>query len=267
MTVATLSRIVEIADGLYPFDAAEPWDNCGIQIGDFDQAVHAIAFSLDPTPCAVAFAADHSCELLITHHPVILEPIRSIVPSNLSGKTLLAAARAGVAILSLHTNLDAASGGLNDHLAWTLGLKETFTPLPARCARFGRLETPMSLFALAERIEGRFNLAGLRLITDRDREVETVFCASGSGMSYLADALRHKADVMVTGDVRYHAAREAMELGMPVIDAGHFGLEKAAADLMLSHFHREFQRVGIEISCHQCASENDPFQYIHHRSR
>ena len=76
----------------------------------------------------------------------------------------------------------------------------------------------------------------MRVISEKDGDVRTLFLAAGSGMSYLEEALRQHADVMVTGDVRYHAAREALEMGMPVIDAGHYGLEKGAVELLSTAF-------------------------------
>ncbi len=262
MSMPCLSRIVEIADKLFPFNAAEAWDNSGIQIGNPDRSITAIAFSLDPTPQTLRFARDHSCQLLITHHPVLAEPMLNIVPNRLPGRTLLAAAGMGIDILSLHTNLDAAPGGLNDHLASILNLQEVFTPTPARCARMGKLSSPIGIKDLAAKISQELEITKLRIISATEHEVQGVFCASGSGMGYLADALNYKADVMVTGDVRYHAALEALELGMPIIDAGHYGLEKAAVSILLECFQTEFERERLEVSCIACNVEQDPFVEI-----
>ncbi len=254
-----LGDIVEIANRLFPFDIAESWDNCGIQIGDPNQRVSSIAFSLDATPQTVKFAADSSCELLVTHHPILLEPIRNIVADSITGRTLLDAARMHVSILSLHTNLDAAAGGLNDQLTVRLGLEKVTTPVDARCARIGRLPAATSVFKLARKLAGDLEIANIRVISKDDAEVQTVFLAAGSGMSYLGEALRRNVDVMITGDVRYHSAREALEMAMPVIDAGHYGLEKGAPDLLSSAFETEFARLGLEITCVNCKLEKEPF--------
>lgn len=259
MSALRLCQVIEIADRLFPFEAAEPWDNCGLQIGDPERFVYSIAFSLDPTPQTIRFAADLSCELLITHHPVLLEPIRSISEDQFTGRTLLTAARAGVDILALHTNFDAAGGGLNDDLASRLGLRRVITPSPATCARLGELDPAERLLDLADRVGRDLGIVRPRTIAREDCQVRRVFCASGSGMGYLGTALLHKADVMITGDVRYHAAREALEMGMPVIDAGHFGLEKTAATLLAERFREEFAQMGLEIACYPCTSEKDPF--------
>jgi dinuclear metal center YbgI/SA1388 family protein len=254
-----LSDIVEIANRLFPFDAAEPWDNCGIQIGDPKCEVTSIAFSLDPTPQTVRFAAAASCELLVTHHPVALEPFRNVVADSLFGRTLLAAARMGVSIVSLHTNLDAAAGGLNDQLADKLHLTDVTTSESMRCARVGRLPAATTVLALARNIAKDLEIPHVRVISEVDAPVRTIFCAAGSGMSYLGQALRQSVDVLVTGDVRYHSAREALEMGMPVIDAGHFGLEKGAADLLKTAFETEFSRLDLTISCINCGLEKEPF--------
>jgi dinuclear metal center YbgI/SA1388 family protein len=254
-----LCDIVEIANRLFPFDIAEPWDNCGIQIGDLNHQINSIAFSLDATPQTVKFAADFSCELLVTHHPVLLEPIRNIIANSLSGRTLLDAARMGVGILSLHTNLDAAAGGLNDQLADKLGLEDVATSVSARCARTGRLPEATSVFRLARKIGQDLEIPHVRVISNNDAEVRTLLLAAGSGMSFLEEALRRNVDVMVTGDVRYHAAREALEMGMPVIDAGHYGLEKGASDLLSTSFEAEFSRLGLAITCINCGLDKEPF--------
>jgi GTP cyclohydrolase I len=265
LTPPSLARIAEIADGLFPLSLAEAWDNCGVQIGDPDREVTSVAFSLDPTPMTVRFARENSCQLLVTHHPVILEPLLRILPDSLPGRTLLKAASAGVDILSLHTNLDAAPDGLNDRLAAVLGLQNVIIPLPARCARMGLLPTPVSVTTLARRLANDLSLTGVRIVAEAERMVRSVFSASGSGMGYLADAVRLGAEVMVTGDVKYHSAREAAEMGMAVIDAGHFGLEKLAVQLMTDSFRTEFERKGLEVSCVACDLEQDPFVEILNR--
>jgi GTP cyclohydrolase I len=259
-----LSEIVDIADRLFPFNLAEPWDNCGIQIGDPDRQVFSVAFSLDPIHRTINFAAENGCELLITHHPVLLEPVRNLLATNHSSAILMAAARAKVDIVSLHTNLDAAPGGLNDFLAETIGMQDISVPLPATCARFGRLHAPMGVYELASALASTLDSSCLRVVSDKNRLVETVFCASGSGMGYWPEVVRCNPDVLVTGDVRYHAAQEAIEKGIPIIDAGHFHLEKDAPAIMGTAFKREFDLVESQITCCMCELEKDPFVNIYH---
>jgi GTP cyclohydrolase I len=262
-----LAEIVEIADRLYPFGLSENWDNCGLQIGDRSQTVESVAFSLNATAQTVAFAQEHNCQLLITHHPLILEPIKTIDPATLVGRAVFAAAKSDVGVLALHTNLDAAEGGLNDRVAELLGLRDVEIPVPAMCARLGRLPAPMTLDDTAELVMRRFELPDVRVVTcNRAQVVEFVFCASGSGMGYLKDAIRCGADLMITGDVRYHGAIDALEYGVSVIDAGHFGLEKTAISLLVEAFSTAFQAQGLDVECVPCFIEDDPFETLQRRS-
>lgn len=169
------------------------------------------------------------------------------------------AARMGVDILSLHTNLDAADGGLNDDLAGRIGLREVMTPQSAPCARVGLLHHPLPVSELAGKIAAELGISHVRIVSKDDREVRRVFCASGSGMGYFQEAIRQRADVIVTGDVRYHGAREAMEMGIPVIDPGHYGLERSAVSLLASAFRKEWEKLGLDIQCIECNSEKEPF--------
>jgi putative NIF3 family GTP cyclohydrolase 1 type 2 len=191
-----------------------------------------------------------------------MEPVRSISSDRFVSKTILDAVRRGVDVLSLHTNLDAAPGGLNDELAIRLGLQDVTVPYPARCARIGRLSAPVLVSDLGRRVAREFGIPLVRMAARDDREVSRVFCASGSGMGYLGEALSQGADVIVTGDVRYHAAREALDMGIPVIDAGHYGLEKLAVGLMARAFRSELERRGIRVECIECDIEKEPFEAV-----
>lgn len=263
MDALTLSRIMDIADRLFPLSLAEPWDNCGIQVGDPDRDITRVAFSLDPCMTSVRFAAENSCNLLIAHHPLFKEPVRNIVETGLMECTLMAAIRSGVDIISLHTNLDAAPGGLNDYLAAAIGLEDVTVPAKASCARIGSLREPLAVSRLAALVAQALELPAVRVVAESDVQVRRVFCASGSGMGYFKEVTRMSVDVMVTGDVRYHAALEAGELGVPVIDAGHFGTERFAPRIMADAFRREFELEGMDIPCLVCELQKDPFFQIY----
>lgn len=261
MRALKLIQILEIANTKFPFDCSEPWDNSGIQVGNLERDIKNIAFSLDANPATIRFAKENSCELIITHHPILLNPVKKILVSDLIGQTLFFAIASNVDVVSLHTNLDAAPGGLNDYLADLLGLLDVVTPEDASCARLGTIARPMTLVSFTDLVKQRFLLESAAMICDGNEAQETVsrvFLASGSGAAYLPWAIGANADVMVTGDVKYHAAVDARRSGLPIIDAGHFGMEKHAIKLMADTFKREFDGMGVEIVCHECPFEMDP---------
>lgn len=261
LMVPTLSHILQLADKLFPFTNTEPWDNSGVQIGDLSRSVTAIAFSLDPSVKAVNFAAENNCDLLVTHHPVLLNPIKRVITSELTGRIILSAAKANVDIISLHTNLDAAQGGLNDFLCELLGLLEVQIPLNATCARLGKLFKSEPVSKLAQMICQKLALDSVRIVGPLDKMVNLVFLVSGSGMGYLEQAILTKADVMITGDVRYHGALDAQSSQISLIDAGHFGLEKFAIKLMRDRFEDEISKLGWNIDLCPYEEEN-PFTDI-----
>ena len=263
----TLSDIQQLADTLFPFECEEPLDNSGIQIGNLSRSINAMAFSLNASIDAVCFAAENSCDLLVSHHPLLMKPIKKILASDIAGRTIFTAVRSGVDILSLHTNLDAAEGGLNDYLANALDLLDIQTPTNAPCSRLGRLSKPETLSSLSHKLRRIFNLDSARVVGRMDKSVVTVFLVSGSGMGYLQEAISAQADVLITGDVRYHGALESQESKICVIDAGHFGLEKFAIKLMQKKFEAEFSRLGWKIRLCPFEAEKDPFTDIRFEER
>jgi len=137
-------------------------------------------------------------------------------------------------------------------------LEDVQTPANARCARIGALADPLDLQSLAVHLAKLFETPSVNVIARDNRIVKTIFCVSGSGMGYLREALGAGADAIVTGDVRYHAAVEALESGIAVIDCGHFPLEKAGPRIMAQAFTKALEELGEDIECIVCQEEKDP---------
>ena len=255
----TLSQVIKLADSLFPFSYSEPWDNSGIQIGDLSRPINSIVFSLDPSMEALQFCAENNTELLITHHPLFIKPISRIISSDIQGKAVLLSIRLGIDIVSLHTNLDAAEGGLNDFLADLLDLQGSKIPDGAPCARLGSLGKSVKLSNFAQTICHKLGLKSVRTVGSQDKIISSVFLVSGSGMGYLIQAMESGADVIVTGDVRYHGALDSGQCGIAVIDAGHFGLEKFAPGLMKRKFENKLLELDWKIRLTAFDAETDPF--------
>ena len=119
--VGDVARIVERAA---PPALALPDDNPGLQLGSAASPVRGVLVALDPTPRAVARAAAAKADLLVTHHPLFLDPLRRIDTGTATGAAAAAALGAGIAVYAAHTNLDAAPGGLAAEAARRLGLRE-----------------------------------------------------------------------------------------------------------------------------------------------
>lgn len=327
--------------------------------------------ALDAAPCVVEAALATSCQLLVTHHPLIFTPLKTISYATPPGKQLCSAICGGLAVVSMHTNYDSADGGLNDLLAQRLGVSSlrplrtaagqellklvvfvpadhldalrdallpcaetlgsyrdcsfsaagegTFTPLPgaepfvgsigvrervseARLevlinrqslsravkallaahpyeepafdvypllnerrtsgpGRIGTIAEPMSLKEFAAVARESLAAPGLRYVGNPTGMVKKVALCSGSGASLLHDAVRAGADVLVTGDVKYHEARNAEELGIALIDAGHFPTEIIMAAAVAHRLERLLGEAGYD-GCQvtTCSVETDPFR-------
>lgn len=232
----TVGAWLDLVDLLYPASDAAAWDRPGLQVGDPAAPVARVLVTLDVTADVLDEAADVPGTLLLAHHPLLLEPLVALTPDTAAGGLALRAARAGVAVAAAHTNLDATDdgAGTSDPVVAVLGLTGVdplcppAVPGARSMGRVGDLLTPLPLRMLAERIARDLPSPAARLCGDAARIVRRVAVLGGSGMSAVPDALAAGADVLVTGDVRHHAALDALELGLAIVDAGHHAMESAA---------------------------------------
>lgn len=356
---------------LYPPEFAEEWDSVGLQVGDPLARVEKILVCLDPTWEALELARAQSAQLLISHHPLIFRPLKNLTPSDATGRLVWQAAREGLAVISLHTNLDRAFPGLNDWLAEQLRVSDavplqtgrgpelfklvvyvpseyldpvaealfaagagqighydrcsfrssgtgTFRPgaeaqpfigrqgetehcsefrlevlVPAEhlarvtrkmlkahpyeevaydllplanqrtdigLGRIGRLAQPITLAAFAGQVKDALGGASLRWVGEPNRLVGKVALCGGSGASLLAEAVRQGADVLVTGDVKYHDAKIAQELNIGLIDAGHFATEQLMVARLVAVLEQEVSERNWALEIIPMAGETDPFR-------
>jgi dinuclear metal center YbgI/SA1388 family protein len=138
LKVPRVHDLLGVLHGLYPTDLAEEWDNVGLQVGDPGASVSRVLVALDPSAAAVAAARAGEAQLLVTHHPLLFKPLRRLTPEDPVGRVLWQAIQGGVAIISAHTNLDAAPAGLNCWLGERLGLLDS-EPLQVSAGRLLKL--------------------------------------------------------------------------------------------------------------------------------
>ncbi|MBI5064068.1 MAG: Nif3-like dinuclear metal center hexameric protein, partial [Desulfatitalea sp.] len=211
-------------------------------------------------------------DLLITHHPLIFKPLRAIDVYTPVGGIIERALSARMAIYSAHTNLDSAREGVNTILARTLGLKR-LTPLvpyagqtqatdkSARLGmgRLGSLDRALTLNALIGRIKKRMHLLTVKVAGDLRMEVRRAAVCSGSGSSLLEAFLDSEAQVYISGDLHYHAARTVVEAGRALIDVGHFASEHLLTEALATQLSDAVQNNGWRIAVEPCRVERDPF--------
>jgi dinuclear metal center YbgI/SA1388 family protein len=122
---ATVNSILKTLDEIATFGLAEQWDNVGLMVGDPDQEIQGVLIALDPTEEVLIEAKDCGADCIITHHPLIFNPIKAIYTNQPLGRFLRLALENEISVIGFHTNLDQAAGGVNDVLAASLGIVES----------------------------------------------------------------------------------------------------------------------------------------------
>jgi dinuclear metal center YbgI/SA1388 family protein len=266
----TVADIIRILETFAAPVLAEPWDNVGLQVGDPRRPVSTVWVALDASPGVIAAACRAHVDLLVTHHPLLFRPLKRIDGSTPQGASILDAAAHGLSIFAMHTNFDAAVGGLNDLLARRIGMRRT-EPLggerieapDAVClGRLGCLATGMSVRELARVVKQKLTIERARLAGDPGMRVEKAAVVAGSGGSLLPLFLQSPAEVLITGDLRYHEARDIEEAGRAAIDIGHFHSERMMPKSVADRLRRRLQRRRPSVRVDACALEKDPFIFV-----
>ncbi|HYS42505.1 MAG TPA: Nif3-like dinuclear metal center hexameric protein [Geobacteraceae bacterium] len=372
MITPKVSDIVGIINKIAPFSRAEEWDNVGLQVGDPAAPAERIMVALDPGRDALEAAVAAGCRCLLTHHPFIFKPLKRISLADPLGGLLALAIKNDLAVISLHTNLDVAQGGVNDLLAGLLGVASseplkitdredfvklavfvprgseaqvlealfrfsgfignysdcsfqaagtgTFKPLDGakpfigevgkrECAeesrievllrnedvtaavnalvkahpyeepaydlypllnrgkasglgRIGQLQEETTLGHFAAAVKKHLDVQTLRFVGAASRKVRKVALCGGSGAFLVRDAWKQGADVLVTGDVKYHEAREAEILGLAMIDAGHFATERPMIRGVEALLRGELANRKFSAEVLAFEGEREPFSHI-----
>ncbi len=248
--MTTVSDILRFLETLAPQSMAEPWDNVGLLCGSADAAVTKVLLALDPFEGVCREAGAIGAELIVTHHPLIFDPVKSITDQTSVGRCLQYLCGHGISAINAHTNLDCAEGGVNDCLSARLGLEAVQTVLlPGKSwglLRHGSVpEQPLSAFL--EAVKASLGCPGLRYV-DGGKPVHRVAVGGGSCGSELSDAVKAGCDTFVTSDVKYNQFWDAQELGLNLIDAGHFYTENPVIFRLAEQIQGQFPEVSVQIS-------------------
>lgn len=246
--MAAVKDVFQALDRLAPFATQLEFDNAGFLVGRSEGEVRKILVALDITRAVVEEAARWGAELIVSHHPVIFHPVKSITDRDVTGAILLALLEGRIAAICAHTNLDAARGGVNDCLA---GVLELGDPVPFEEEGIGRIgqvhRTGLSAREYASFVKEKLGAAGVRFV-DAGRPVERVAVGGGACGSMLHAAAAAGCDAFVTADVKYDVFLEARVLGISLMDAGHYATEQVVCPALVEFLQKEFPMVDIKLS-------------------
>ena len=228
-----IDELIDQLRVIAPRELEEDWDNGGFQINMRNQQVKRILVALEITNAVIEEAVKQNVDFLITHHPLLMEKIDVVDAGTLTGNYITKLIRHGITVYSAHTSFDSAFGGNNDYLAEILDLKmirrlKISTPFGDKelIGRLGCFEKPKTLKEAASHVESVLELTEApRIVGKCDAVISKVAICSGSSGGAIDAAIDNDCDLIVTGDVRHHQAQKSREMGLNIIDAGHYGTE------------------------------------------
>ena len=245
--MATVADILSFIEGIAPRYMMEGWDNCGLLCGRKDREVKKILVALDPFATVIDEAIALKADLIVTHHPLIFrDNLMAVNEDTEAGRCVLKLIENGIAAINAHTNLDMAPGGVNEVLAKTLGLMNIQIVDPVDnygLLRKGEVsEQPVENFLAT--VKEKLGCKGLRYVTS-GKPVRVVAVGGGSCADFMTQALAAGCDTFVTADVKYNQFRTAYELGLNLIDAGHFYTENPVMPVVAEKLRADFP--GVEV--------------------
>ena len=228
----TVKELYEKFDKRIPPSLSEEWDNDGLMCSpDTSAEVKKALLTLDVTEEIVDFAIERSYDLIISHHPLIFRPVSHISEDNHVARKLIKLINNGISVFSFHTRLDKVTGGVNDTLASRIGLSELEKFGEGELGRVGNLPREMELDEFLDIVKTSLSCDSVRF-ANGDNVVRRVALVGGDGKDFVSDAIKTGADTYLSGRISYNLMEEAAELGINLIEAGHYHTEAPVLDFL-----------------------------------
>ena len=255
-----VQEIYDTLQKIAPPELACSWDNVGLLV-NAGTPVTGVLTALDITPAVVREAVENDCELIVSHHPVIFDPLRRLDKDDVPALLM----QNGISAICMHTNLDAAEGGVNEVLAGIFGMRE-MEAFAEGCGRVGSIE-PVTVPELAKRAQKElasrcnqpFNGPAVQVkFADTGKTVRRLAVISGAGGSLFEDAIAQGADCLLTGEANHHHAIDAKRLGLSLIAAGHYATEFPVTAAVAEKLRMAFPELEVLVS----EDARDPYTYL-----
>lgn len=255
--------IAQAIEEFAPKNLQEDYDNAGLQVGDPEMTVSAVLLCLDVTEEILEEALDRSCNMIVSHHPLLFKGLKEITGATATERIVIKAIRSGVAIYAAHTNLDSAWDGVSHEIAHSLGLTGLSVLDPSadnvRCGIGVLGETrPTPTLEFLRKVKETFNVKALRYSAQSTKLViKKVAVCGGSGAFLIKKAIERGADVIITGDVKYH---DFTNFGLDILiaDIGHYESELCSQKIFSRIIRGKFPDSVIYFS----DKEKNPINYL-----
>ena len=243
--MTTVADVLHYIESVAPNNLKLEWDNVGLLCGRSNKEVHTVLVALDPFTHVCEEAARVGADLLVTHHPLIFQGLKSVTDQTTIGRAMMKLIANDISAINAHTNLDCADGGINDTLASLLELRDVTVTGDEHLLRTGHFESDLQSFL--EHVKSKLSCEGLRYV-DGGKPVRKVAVGGGSCGSDLPVAVAAGCDTFVTADVKYNQFWDAKELGINLIDAGHFHTENPGTRALAEKIAARFPEIKVIFS-------------------
>lgn len=268
--MTTLQEFVNYAHELWPLSGAEEWDTPGLVTGNSARKISHVLLSVDASTATVKEAIDLSCDVLLTHHPLLLRGVTTVSEDRYKGNLISQLIRHNVALLAAHTNADVVKDGVSEVIAHKLGLNNLVPIVPGisnteGIGRVGTLSAPITLGEFARKLAEVLphTAGGVKVAGDYTQPVQKVALCGGAGDSLLSSQEVLEADVYVTSDLRHHPAQEFREQslisgGPALIDVSHWASEWLWLETAAAQLKKQFPKLTFTVS----ELRTDPWDFL-----
>ncbi len=234
-----INNFTEIIEKKVPPSLSEEWDNCGWQL-KLGNEIRRVIVALEITDLVIEEAVSNGADLIITHHPLIFNPLKSIDNNDVISRLIISLINLRISVYSMHTSFDRLSGGNNDYLGLKLGLRDISA---VQSDESGYLRTGYppdeKELKVSDFIEYASDKLGInsrfvRLSGDVNAPVKKIGWCTGAGAFLIKTAADESCDLFITGDLKYHDAQLARAIGINVLDFGHFATERIFSENLIS---------------------------------
>lgn len=260
----TVKEITDSIESFAPLHLQSSYDNSGLICGDPAREVSSALLCIDVTEEVVQEAIRQGDNLIISHHPLIFSGLKHLTTATYVERSVILAIRHDISIYAAHTNLDAVSGGVSGRMADKLGLirRSVLRPEGGNTPEtgygiVGDLPEPADTMEFLNRVKETFHCPALRYTAPHTGQVRRVALCGGSGAAFLPEAIAGRADIYITGDVKYHDFFHT-ENRIILADIGHYESEQFTKEIFYELLTKKSTKFALRFS----TINTNPINYI-----
>lgn len=259
--VAPIDEFVKAVEAMAPIGLAYGWDNSGLLLRCSDE-VKRVLIALDVTDDIAEEAERLKCDMILSHHPLIFEPVRSLSIHRASDSVLMRLIKGGISLYCAHTSYDRAQGGMGDALAAKLGLCGIETAQGEEPMRIGSFEKPQKKQEFLDNVKQALGADALRVSRTDVDTIKRAAVVGGSGGGLIDEAAGAGADALITGEAKHHHFIEAEHRRILLVEAGHYETERCFTGQVFMSLQSRLNELQLSVELKKAQNAQSPYIYV-----